>query len=61
LSDLGGAEGKPPINLKQMEFSLKQFATRMGKPKFSAFKKWKKVWVAEILKKKLRSIIRGQD
>jgi hypothetical protein len=25
-SDLGGAEGKAPISLKQMEFSLKQFA-----------------------------------
>jgi len=25
LSDLGGAEGKAPISLKQTEFSLKQF------------------------------------
>jgi hypothetical protein len=30
LSDLGGAEGKPPVSLKQTEFSLKQFAKRMG-------------------------------
>ena len=29
-SDLGGAEGKAPISLKQTEFSLKQFAQRMG-------------------------------
>jgi hypothetical protein len=29
-SDLDGTEGKPPISLKQMEFSLKQFAKRMG-------------------------------
>ena len=36
-SDLGGAEGKPPISLKQTEFSLKQFAKRMGQPNFSAF------------------------
>jgi len=32
LSDLGGAEGKPPISLKQTEFSLKQFGKRMGQP-----------------------------
>jgi hypothetical protein len=42
-SDLGSAEGKPPISLKQMEFSLKQFAKRMGQPNFSTFNKWKKV------------------
>jgi hypothetical protein len=45
-SDLGGAEGKAPISLKQTEFSLKQFAKRMGQPNFSTFNKWKKVWVA---------------
>jgi hypothetical protein len=38
-SDLGGAEGKPPISLKQTEFSLKQFAKKMGQPNFSAFNK----------------------
>jgi hypothetical protein len=60
-SDLGGAEGKAPISLKQTEFSLKQFAKRMGQPNFSAFNKWKKVWVAGFLEKKHRSIIRGQN
>jgi len=61
LSDLGGAEGKPPISLKQTEFSLKEFAKRMGQPNFSAFNKWKKVWVAELVEKKHRSIIWGQN
>jgi hypothetical protein len=60
-SDLGGAEGKPPISLKQTEFSLKQFAKRMGQANYSAFNKWKKVWVAGFLEKKHRSIIRGQN
>jgi hypothetical protein len=60
-SDLGGAEGEAPISLKQTEFSLKQFAKRMGQPNFSAFNKWKKVWVARFLEKKHRSIIRGQN
>jgi len=57
LSDFGCAEGKPPISLQQMEFSLKQFAKRMGQPNFSAFNKWKKVWVAGFLEKKHRSRI----
>jgi len=61
LSDLGGAEGKAPISLKQTEFSLKQFATRMGQPNFSAFNKWKKVWVVGFLEKKHRSFILGQN
>jgi hypothetical protein len=60
-SDLGGAEGKAPTSLKQTEFSLKQFAKRMGQPNFSAFNKWKKVWVAGFLEKKHRSIIPGQN
>ena len=60
-SDLGGAEGNPPISLKQTELSLKQFAKRMGQPNFSAFNKWKKVWVAGFLKKKYRPIIRGHN
>ena len=38
-SDLGGAEGKAPISLKQTQFSLKQFAKRMGQPDFSTFNK----------------------
>jgi hypothetical protein len=42
-SDLGGADDKAPIRLKQTEFSLKQFANRMRKPNFGAFIKWKKV------------------
>jgi hypothetical protein len=29
-SDLSCAEAKSPLSLKQMEFSLKQFAKRMG-------------------------------
>jgi len=61
LSDLGSAEGKPPIILKQTEFSLKQFAKRMGQTNYSAFNKWQKLWVAEFLDKKHRSIIRGQN
>ena len=60
-SDLGGAEGKAPICLKQTEFSLKQFAKRMGQPNCSSFNKWKKVWVAGFLEKKHRSIIPGQN
>jgi len=61
LSDLCGAEGKAPISLKQTEFSVKHFAKRIGQPNFSAFNKWKKVWVAGCLEKKHRSIIRGQN
>jgi len=61
LSDLGGAEGKAPISLKQTEFSLKQFAKRMVQPNFSTFNKWKKVWVAGFLEKKHWSIIWGQS
>jgi hypothetical protein len=59
--DCGVAEGKAPINLKQMEFSLKQFAKRMGQPNLSTFNKWKKVWVAGFQEKKLQSIIRRQN
>ena len=61
LLDLGGAEGKAPISLKQTEFSLKQFAKRMGQPNCSTFNKWKKEWVAGFLEKKHRSIILGQN
>jgi hypothetical protein len=60
-SNLGWAEGKAPTSLKQTEFSLKQFAKRMGQPNFSAFNKWKKVWVAGFPEKKHRSIIPGQN
>jgi hypothetical protein len=58
---LGGAEGKAPISLKQTELSLKQFAKRMGQPNFSAFNKWKEVWVAGFLEKKHWSVIPGQN
>jgi hypothetical protein len=60
-SDLGRAEGKAPTRLKQTEFSLKQFANKMGQPNFSAFNKWKKVWVAGFLEQKHWSIIPGQN
>jgi len=33
----------------------------MGQANYSAFNKWKKVWVAGFLEKKHRSIIRGQN
>jgi hypothetical protein len=61
LSDLGTGEGIPPISLKQTEFSLKQFAKMMGQPNFSAFNKWKKVWVLGFHEKKHRFIVRGQN
>jgi len=60
-SNFGGAEGKRPVSLKQTEFSLKQFAKRMGQANYSAFNRWKKVWVAVFLEKKHRSISRGQN
>ena len=60
-SDIGRTKGKAPISLKQMEFSMKQFAKRMGQPNFSAFNKWRKVWVAGFLEKKHLSIILGQN
>jgi len=60
-SDLGSAAGKPPISLKQRQFSLKQFAKRMGQPNCSAYNKCKKVWVAGFLEKKHRSTIQRQN
>ena len=60
-SDLGRAEGKAPISLKQTEFSLKQFANRMGQPNFRMFNMWQNVWVAGFREKKHRSIIPGQN
>jgi len=59
-SDLGGAQGKDPVSVKQMEFSLKQFAEWMGQPTFGTFNKWKKLWVAGFLEKRQRSIIPGK-
>jgi len=61
LLDLGGTEGKPPISLKQMEFSMKQLAKRLGQANYSVFNKWKKVSVAGFLEKKHQSSIRGQN
>jgi hypothetical protein len=61
LSDLGVAEDKALISLKQKEYSLKQFAKRMRQPNFSAFNKWKKVWVAGFLEKMHQSIIQRQN
>ena len=60
-SDLGGAEGKAPISLKQTEFSLKQLGKWMGQPNFGMFNNWKKVWVAGFREKKHRSSIQGQN
>jgi hypothetical protein len=53
LLDFSGAEGKPAVSLKQTKFFLKQFAIRMGQANYNAFSKWKTVWVAGFLKKKL--------
>jgi len=47
--DLDGTEGKPPVSKKQTKFSLNQFAKRMLQGNYSAFDKWKKVWVAGLL------------
>ena len=58
-SDLGGADGKAPISMKQTEFSFKQFAKRMGQPNFSLFNQWKKLWVAGFLEREHRPIIPG--
>jgi len=60
-SDLGGAEGKPPISLNQTEFPLKQYAKMMRQANHSALNKWKKVWAAGCLEKKHQAIIRGQN
>jgi len=55
-SDLGGAVVKAPISLKQTQYSLKQYAKRMGQPNCSIFNNWKKVWVARFQQKKHPSI-----
>jgi hypothetical protein len=60
LSDLGGAESKTSISLKETEYSLKQFAKSMGQPNISTFNKWKNVWVPGFVGKKHRSVIQGQ-
>jgi hypothetical protein len=60
-SDLGSAERKPPVSLKQTEFSLKQFAKGMGQANYSTFHKWKKGWVAGFVEKRHCSIIWGQN
>jgi hypothetical protein len=60
-SDSGGAEGTSPVSLEQTEFSLKQFATRMGQANYSTFNRWKKGWVAGFLKKNHWTMIRRQN
>jgi hypothetical protein len=40
--DSGGAEGKPPVSLRQTAFSLMQFPKRMAQANYSAFNNWKK-------------------
>ena len=39
LLDFSSAERKPPVSQKQTEFSLKQFAKRIGEANNSAFNK----------------------
>jgi hypothetical protein len=55
--DLGGAEGKAPINLKHTEFSLNQFPKTLWQPNFGTLDKWKNVWLAGFVEKKNRSCI----
>jgi hypothetical protein len=57
--DLGIAEVKPAISQKKTEFSLKQFAKRMGQANYSGFNKWRKVWVAGFLERMHLSSMRG--
>jgi len=49
-TDLGTAEGKPPVTLKQTEFSLNQYAKRTGQANKNAFNRWQKVLAARLLK-----------
>jgi len=60
-SDMGGAEGNPPISLMETKFFLKQFAKRMGQTNYSALNKWKRFWVPVRLEKNHRSILQGQN
>jgi len=52
---------RPRVELKaklqSASISLEQFAKRMGQPNFSAFNKWKQLWLAGFLEKKHWSII----
>jgi hypothetical protein len=57
---LGSAAGKLPIRLTQTEFSLMQFATRMGQVDYIVFNRWKMEWVAGFLEKKHRPSIDGK-
>ena len=41
-SDLGSAKGKPPVSLKQTEFSLKQFVKKTRQANYGAFNKGRK-------------------
>jgi len=60
-SDWGGTEIKLPVSLNQTEFSMKQFAKRMGQANYSGCNKWKKVWVAGFQEKKYRYNMREQN
>jgi hypothetical protein len=59
-SVLGVAEGKAPISLKQMEFSSKQLAKRMGQPNWSAFNKLKKVSVVGFLERSISPLSKNR-
>jgi hypothetical protein len=58
---LGSAEGKPPVSLKFTEFSLKQFAQRMGQANYIALNRWNKVRVPGFPNTKHRFTIPGQN
>jgi hypothetical protein len=60
LSALGSADSKPPMSLKQTEFSLKQFAKGTRQANHIALNKWKIVCGVGFLEKKHQSFIRGQ-
>ena len=61
LSDLGSAEGKPPLSLKQTEFTLNQFSKMIGQANYSVFNQQKIVWVAEFLETQSHGRIQGQN
>ena len=59
--DLCVAKAKAPISLNSMEYSLRQFAKRMGQLNFRTFNMWQKGLAAGLLKKKHPSIIPGHN
>jgi len=60
-SDFGSADGKLPSSTMETELFLKHFAKRMGHANYSAFNKWKKVWMVRLLQKQHQSSIQGQN